>query len=198
MPYYAGDRMTKIYLIRHGESTWNSEHKWAGHADPPLAEDGRMSAKEACLLLGKMGFKCITSSGLRRAKETASIIANELGIALASPVLELNERNFGDISGLTSNEIAVRFPSFLNKWRSGEVVDIPGGEPWPCFVARILAGLNSLSFFSGPVLVVIHEGVLRAVEHYFGEKQSKHRNLEGRWINIFDQSLTRGKRDSDL
>ena len=181
--------MTEIYLVRHGQSTWNDEHRWAGQADPPLTDLGRLQAKKACSRLKEMGFRLVTSSDLRRAKETAAIISSELGIELAPPVSELKERHSGDICGLTSPEIDIRFPGLLDKWRAGQIIDIPGGEAWPIFLERVFQGLCSLSSWSGPILVVSHEGVLRAVEYHFGEKQVRHENLEGKWIRICNQSV---------
>jgi broad specificity phosphatase PhoE len=174
--------MTEIYLVRHGQSIWNAEHRWAGHFDPPLSELGRRQAREACSRFEKMGFEGITSSSLQRARETAIIISDELGIELVPAVSGLNERYFGEMDGLTSPEIEIRFPGLLDKWRAGETIEVPGGEPWPDFSIRVLGGLWSLSSFSGRVLAVGHEGVLRVVEHHFGENQKRHENLEGKWI----------------
>ena len=89
--------MTDIYLVRHGQSTWNEEHRWAGQADPPLTDLGRLQAKMACSRLEEIGFRWVTSSDLIRARETASFIASELGIELAPPVSELKERHYGEI-----------------------------------------------------------------------------------------------------
>lgn len=54
--------MKKIYVVRHGESTWNAEHRWAGGADPPLSEVGRAQAIDACQALGAHRFDAV---GLR-------------------------------------------------------------------------------------------------------------------------------------
>ena len=190
--------MTEIYLVRHGQSTWNDEHRWAGHADPPLTDLGRIQAKIACLILKQMGFRLVTSSDLNRAKETAAIISGELGIELAPPVPELKERQSGDICGLTSQQIDTRFPGLLDQWRTGQIIEIPGGEAWSCFLERVFQGLCNLSSRPGPILVVSHEGVLRAVEHLLGEKQVRHENLEGKWIRLFNQSLLPGTRTSGV
>jgi len=186
------------YLMRHGQSTWNNEHRWTGHADPPLTELGRLQAKKACPNLEKMGFISVTSSGLRRARETASIVANNLSIELAPSVAELNERHSGDICGLTSCEIDIKFPGLLEKWRAGEVIEIPGGEPWPQFVSRILQGLFIVSSLADPLLVVIHEGVMRAIEYYLGEGQKRHENLEGRWVRACNNRFNQTARSSGV
>lgn len=181
--------MTEIYLVRHGQSIWNNEHRWAGQADPPLTDLGRLQAQKACSRLKEMGFQSVTSSDLRRARETASIIASELDVKLAPPVSELKERHSGEIYGLTSQEIDIRFPGLLERWRAGQIIDLPGGEAWSIFVERVFKGLCDLSSWSGPILVVSHEGVLRAVEHYFGERQVKHENLEGKWIRVGNRTM---------
>jgi broad specificity phosphatase PhoE len=180
--------MTDIYLIRHGQSTWNAERRWAGHSDPPLTDLGRWQAKEACPGLNEIGFHWVTSSDLQRARETASILAEKLGLDLNPPVPELKERQSGEICGLTSQEIDLRFPGLLDQWRAGEIIEIPGGETWPDFVDRVKDGLYRLSLNSGPILAVSHEGVLRAVEYLLGEKQKSHENLEGKWIRILPES----------
>ncbi len=176
--------MTEIYVVRHGQSTWNSEHRWAGQADPPLSELGRLQAKEACSRLKGMVFDHVASSSLQRARETAVIISEALGLELAPAVSELNERGSGDFCGLTFGEIELRFPGLLDKWRAGEIIEIPGGEAWPDFVERVFHGLGTFSSRPGRLLVVCHDGVLRAVEYYFGEKQQRHVNLEGKWLRI--------------
>lgn len=181
--------MADIYLVRHGQSTWNEEHRWAGQADPPLTDLGRLQAKEACPRLKEMDFKWVTSSDLSRARETASIIARELELELAPSVTALKERQSGEICGLTSHEIDIRFPGLLDRWRAGEIIEIPEGEAWSCFVERVFQGLCRLSSWPGPILVVSHEGVLRVVESLLGEKQIKHENLGGKWIRVSDQSL---------
>jgi broad specificity phosphatase PhoE len=182
-------KMSDIYLVRHGQSTWNDEHRWAGVADPPLTDLGRLQAKQACSKLGEMGFRSVTSSALCRARETASIIANELSLELAPLISELNERQAGEICGLTSQEIDLRYPGLLDQWRAGQVIEISGGEAWSVFTKRVFQGLCVLSSFSGPIIVVSHEGVLRALEYLLGEKQVRHENLEGKWIKILNRSL---------
>ena len=54
--------MPSIYIVRHGESTWNAEHRWAGHADVPLSDLGRQQALQACPDLIKLNFDCVASS----------------------------------------------------------------------------------------------------------------------------------------
>lgn len=176
--------MSKIYVVRHGQSTWNLEQRWAGYADPSLTDIGRQQAKDSCRKLREFQFTGVSSSSLKRARETASIIADEIEVDLLNPVADLNERNIGDISGLTTSEIETKHPQFMKKWRTGRPVEVPGGESWSEFVIRVFKGLQYISNLPGRNLVVAHMGVLRAIEHSRGEPQSKHENLGGVWIDL--------------
>lgn len=170
--------------MRHGQSKWNAEHRWAGQADPSLSDIGRRQAADSCERLQESQFTGVSSSSLKRARETASIIANELGVELLDPVADLNERHLGEISGLTSTEIENEYPQFMREWRTGNPTEVPGGELWSEFVNRVFRGLINLSNLPGCTLVVAHMGVLRVIEHSRGESQSRHENLGGVWVDL--------------
>jgi len=172
-----------IYIARHGQSTWNAQHLWAGHDDPPLTDLGREQAKNACEQLAEHNFEGITSSALSRASETASIISQILNVDLLDPISDLNEIHIGEISGLTTDEIIVKHPSLIEKWDAGNPVDMPGGETWNDFANRIFAGIHYLKTLKGTILVIAHEGVLRAIAFQLGEKLQSYENLEGRWYD---------------
>jgi len=176
--------MNSVYVARHGQSTWNKEGRWAGQADPPLTDFGRLQAKESCVSLGKFQFTCVSSSCLQRARETASIMANEMSIALLEPLPDLNERHYGEISGLTALEIEERHPELMREWRAGNPVEIPGGESWQEFVDRVFRGLRHLSTLKECILVIAHMGVLRAIEYSLGETKKRHGNLDGMWVDV--------------
>ena len=146
--------MNRIYVARHGESTWNAERRWTGHGDPPLSEIGRAQAREACETLRAHRFNAVGSSTLVRALETASIIASALGLPQLEPICHFDERFAGHMSGMTSAEIETRWPGFLDQWKSGTPVEIPGGEPWHAFVDRALEGLEHLQTVRGRILVI--------------------------------------------
>lgn len=171
-----------IYVVRHGQSTWNAERRWAGRDDPPLSDLGRAQAREACEALRPFGFDVAASSSLVRASETASILAGGLGLRRLPPDPRFDERFAGPMSGRTSDEIEARWPGLLAQWDAGVAIEIPGGEPWPRFVARVLDGLDALRREPGRVLLVAHMGVLRAIEHGLGRPLGRYRNLEGFWV----------------
>jgi broad specificity phosphatase PhoE len=83
---------------------------------------------------------------------------------------------------MTSAEIEACWPGFLDQWRYGVPVEIPGGEPWHAFVDRVFEGLRNLEATSGRILVVSHMGVQRAIEHALDRPLAWYANLEGFWI----------------
>lgn len=175
--------MNRVYVARHGQSTWNRDGRWAGQANPPLTDLGRLQAKETSVSLSKFRFTCVGSSSLQRAKETASIMATEMNIALLEPLADLNERHYGEISGLTAQEIEETYPELMKAWKVGNPIEIPGGESWHEFVDRVFRGLRHLSTLQGNILVIAHIGVLRAIEYNLGETRRRHRNLDGMWVD---------------
>jgi broad specificity phosphatase PhoE len=175
--------MSRIYMARHGESTWNAERRWAGHADPPLTDVGRTQAREACSGLRGHRFDAVGSSGLARAVESARIIASVLGVRQLDPMRHFDERFAGPLAGMTSTEIEARWPGFLEQWRDGVPVEIPGGEAWQAFVARVLGGIERLGAVPGRILIVSHMGVQRAIEHGMGRPLRWYGNLEGFWVD---------------
>lgn len=180
---------TGLLLVRHGESTWNADHRWAGQADPPLSEAGRRQATELAHRAGTSEFCCIVSSDLRRAAETADLIASGLQ---TSRVIDarLRERHCA-WSGLTSDQIEATYPGQLDAWRSGELVDLPGeSETWDAFRMRIEDALNEHIRRGPRVLVVAHAGVFRVIEAAYGAAHQRVENARGRWLQ-FDGDLVR-------
>ncbi|WP_297430766.1 histidine phosphatase family protein, partial [Clostridium sp.] len=118
---------TKLYLIRHGETEWNKLGKFQGCVDIDLSQEG---IKQAYYLSEKFGsnFDFIYSSPLKRALETANIIASNKGIR---PVIleDIREINFGEWEGLTIKEIAKNYPDEFSIWQNDKLIaPICGGD----------------------------------------------------------------------
>ena len=96
--------MTRLLLVRHGQSEWNALGKWQGQANPPLTDIGREQARQAGSVLGQ--FDAIFSSDLQRASETAVIISEILGIGPVVTDSDLQERCAVPWHGLTREENA--------------------------------------------------------------------------------------------
>jgi broad specificity phosphatase PhoE len=170
---------TRVLLVRHGQSEWNAEGRWQGQADPPLTDLGRLQAREAARALGTVD--AVWASDLQRAVETATIIADQLGVGPVVVDPDLRERDAGEFSGLTRPEIAARFPGYLDDGRRP-----PGWEPDEALVARALRALHAIAAEvpGGDVLVITHGGLVYALEQHLGEEFVRLANAEGRWLEV--------------
>ena len=182
-----------LLVVRHAESTWNARHRWAGQRDPGLSAKGRQDAADlaARLAMLRPPFTTAASSDLRRARQTAQLLARALGLPPPVAVRGLRERDGGQWTGLTSRQIEARFPGELDRWRRGEAIEPPGSEPMEPFTDRVVAALGELGA-SRPgihLLVVAHQGVLRALEHHFGVAPATAAELRGVWLRAVQGNL---------
>ncbi|HMC62583.1 MAG TPA: 2,3-diphosphoglycerate-dependent phosphoglycerate mutase [Candidatus Solibacter sp.] len=126
--------VTKLVIVRHGESTWNRENRFTGWTDVDLSEKGRQEAKEGGLVLKKEGytFDIAFTSVLKRAIRTLWTIQDEMDL-MWIPVhrsWRLNERHYGALQGLNKAETAAKFGEGQVKiWRRS--YDIPPPELTP-------------------------------------------------------------------
>lgn len=150
---------TRIILVRHGETDWNLERRWQGHADRPLNETGREQARELAHELAGREIAAIYSSDLMRAHETARILAGGLGLDVTA-VPDLRERRFGSWEGLRDEDVEHRFPGAHGP---------PDGETREEMTTRVLDSLRRIcaTHPDDTVLVVSHGGPIRAaLRHY--------------------------------
>jgi broad specificity phosphatase PhoE len=157
-----------LLLVRHGQSTWNHEHRIQGQLDPPLSDQGRRQAAQLGRRLAGRRFSGFYSSDLRRAFETSQVIGEALGIE-PSPMAELREIYLGEWEGLLTEELAVRFPQAWAGWTQEPDWDlVPGGEGSAAFEARVKVAVDSLfnRHQEGDVLVVTHGGVIQVALHH--------------------------------
>jgi broad specificity phosphatase PhoE/predicted metal-dependent hydrolase len=188
--------MTRLLLLRHGESEWNAQGRWQGWADPPLSAPGRVQAAAAGRLLRSAGFTAVAASDLQRARLTAELAAAELGLSPAVHIdAGLREYDVGEWSGLTRAEIEARWPHALEDWRHGRLVATPGGETRDAFIARIAAAVTRVAttHAQGTVLVITHGGVIGALERSLGADQRRLAHLGGRWVEASDDGLRAGE-----
>ncbi len=153
---------TNLVLVRHGETDWNRDNRFQGHADPPLNDTGRAQARALADELGEEQFAALYASPLRRAHETARIVASSLALQLiADPCLK--EVDVGSWSGLTRTEIEARDPEGFARWLEyGHGWD--DGETYDELGARVVAGLLSIGARhpDAAVLAVTHGGPIRS------------------------------------
>jgi probable phosphoglycerate mutase len=195
--------MTRVLLIRHGQSEWNADGRWQGQADPPLTDLGRLQARHASRNLGVVD--AIVASDLQRASETALILAGELGVGPLVLEPGLRERDAGEWSGLTRAEIDRDWPGYLDpppadrhaSFGNGPAADAaaepraerrrpPSWEPDDALLERVreaLARIHSLAP-DGEIIAVTHGGVVYALEGLLGSTFERLANLGGRWIEV--------------
>lgn len=147
--------MSGIILVRHGQTV--TPGLFLGRADPPLSELGREQARQLAEVLEPPAS--LVSSGLRRAKETAAILAQSWDVEpIADP--RFNEIGYGEWDGLSWSEIEKRWPvESVAKARNWWAVPPPGGEDAESLLVRLRAGFSELQALPKPVVVVAHVGV---------------------------------------
>jgi broad specificity phosphatase PhoE len=131
--------VTALILIRHGETDWNRDRRIQGATDIPLNDTGREQARAtAALLRDRLDSSVpasIVSSDLARARETAEIIAGELGLAAPRAYRGLRERAYGEAEGVGLDE-------FRERWGDSYTAEVPGAEPWAELRTRGIAALG--------------------------------------------------------
>jgi len=142
--------VTTLLLARHGETEWNREERFQGHADPPLNETGREQAAALAEKLAGEPIEAVYSSDLHRASETAEIVAGRLGLPVERDA-GLREIDVGSWQGLTRAQIDGR------PW---------DGETYEQHAERAMRALQAIAerHPEGRVLVVSHGGTLRRVQ----------------------------------
>jgi len=154
--------VTRLFLIRHGRSTWNADHRIQGQADPPLDGVGREQARRLAERLREDAPVVLYASPLRRARETAEIIGEALGVPVV-PDERLKEYDVGAITGLTWAQIEERYPEVARRWgEASESLEIPGEEGDAPFRARVAAVFDEIGsrHVEEAVGVVAHGGTL--------------------------------------
>ncbi|MEW6226672.1 MAG: alpha-ribazole phosphatase [Bacillota bacterium] len=157
--------MLKIYLVRHGETEATRQLRYQGKGDSGLTEQGLCQARQVASVLRGEPVSHVFSSDMRRAVETAKVIAQEHGL---TPIQlpSLREVDFGEWEGLTFQEISHKYPDLVDKWLRDPVnTRPPGGETLLEMSQRVLTCLDRIaeSCVEGVVVVVSHGGPARAV-----------------------------------
>lgn len=135
--------MTRLCLVRHGETTWNADHRFQGSSDPPLSEIGRTQARRLASRLQSEIFDAAYCSDLKRAQETAALLAHPLKLDVRTDS-RLREMSFGVFEGLPPQEIQARYPDEYAAWSADRENAPPGGEPLSQMVARLKAFLTHI------------------------------------------------------
>ena len=158
--------MTHLTLIRHGETDWNLTRRIQGSTDIPLNDTGREQAREAAAALSETldldAPVVVVSSDLSRARETAEIMADGLGVRVAGLYPDLRERSYGEAEGVSVDV-------FMERWGEWHTAEVPGAESWADLRVRGLRGLGQVvrdvrretAPAAASVIVVTHGAMIR-------------------------------------
>ena len=151
-----------FWFLRHGETDWNAEGRSQGRTDIPLNAVGIAQAERAArTLAGIGGIATIVASPLVRARITAEIAAEALGLPVEFDD-GLMEVNFGEQEGEPMGD-------WYDDWIAGHYTPA-GAEPFGELLARAVVAVNRATAKPGPVLVVAHGALFRALRLAFGHE----------------------------
>lgn len=160
-----------FYLVRHGQTDWNSSHIIQGHTDIPLNIIGRDQAVVLQQKLRGITFDKAFSSDLLRAKETAEIITLQRNILLETTSL-LRERNFGEMEGKPTSALHHSLEELMTLSRYKRLTYKPfvGYESDEELICRLMTFLReiALGYPNKTLLVVCHGGLIRSFLIHLG------------------------------
>jgi probable phosphoglycerate mutase len=152
---------TPFWFLRHGETDWNAEGRSQGRTDIPLNAVGLVQARRAALAMVDRGVVSIVASPLSRALRTAEIVAEALNLPVSTDV-ELQEVAFGTEEGKPMGD-------WYDDWIAGTFTP-DGAETFQALHDRAVAAINRATARPGPVLVVAHGALFRALRMALGHE----------------------------
>ncbi|GER86440.1 alpha-ribazole phosphatase [Dictyobacter vulcani] len=162
-------QLRRLWLVRHGVTTWNSERRFCGQSDPVLSSEGEKQAQAVGLELSQRVIAAVYTSNLQRAVQTAAIIGKYQQTA---PSMRLSgawsELFFGAWEGLTYTEIATRYPDQLDFFTNPMQASPVDGESLLVLIERVRTAFiqmvrDAVSFPAGDIVLVSHGGALRVL-----------------------------------
>jgi len=157
--------MTKVILVRHGQTLWNLEMKYQGHCDVALTQKGVQQAMLAADRLASEDICAVYASDLSRAFKTAECIAEKHNLPVTA-IPGLREINFGEWEGLTFDKITSQWTEEMSKlFTHPDEIVIPGGETFREVKERATQALAKLvaEHPDQTIVVVSHGGTIRTV-----------------------------------
>ncbi len=157
--------MTRIVLVRHGQTAWNRESRFRGQADVELNELGLKQAQATGrYLAARWPVAAVYASRMGRAMRTAEAIARAQGLT-AQPLEGLLDIDFGEWQGLSPDEVAQRYPDLYRAWlEAPHTVRVPGGEGLDDVRSRVVAGLEEvIARHEGEAVVLVSHTVVNRV-----------------------------------
>lgn len=155
----------RLFVIRHGQTAWSRERRFAGARDVPLAEEGLRQCEAVAAALGDKAVAAVYASPLARARASAEMIAKPHRLEVRIEP-DFREMAFGEWEGLGRDEVATRFPEAYELWRAApHRLVLPGGERLADVAARVENAVEELVGMHADetVVLVSHAIVLRLI-----------------------------------
>jgi broad specificity phosphatase PhoE len=156
----------RIYVVRHGQTTGDLEDRYGGDYDDHLSDEGLLQAEKLADKLKDKSIQIIYHSPRKRAKETAQILSERIGVPMQE-VPDLRERNaYGVLSGLVKSEAKALFPEEVEKLTKDKIHhDISNSEKYEIFKKRILDALSQLINIRKyeRIVIVTHGGPISCI-----------------------------------
>jgi broad specificity phosphatase PhoE len=156
----------RLILIRHGQTEFNLRGRMQGQLDTPLTDAGRAEAEAAAAELGTWPIGTVVSSDLQRARDTAALLAEALGVEYTTDP-RLRETDLGDWSGKAHEDVDSVFPGQRSHWRLNPTWAPPNGETRLEVSDRSAALVDELmagdAWAGGAVMLVAHGGTISAL-----------------------------------
>jgi broad specificity phosphatase PhoE len=155
----------RLFVIRHGETAWSRERRFAGSRDVPLSPEGLRQCEAVARALAPQVVAAVYASPLERARASAEVVAkpHRLPVEIEPAFAEMA---FGEWEGLTREEVVARFPAAYEQWRHApHLLRIAGGETLAEVAERTRAGMRALgaSHAGETVVLVTHAIVTRLI-----------------------------------
>lgn len=160
--------MSRLLLVRHGETKGNSAERYWGRTDVELSDSGIRQGEQLRDRLAVEKIDTVYSSDLCRALKTADIITSRHQLAVV-PCRELQEIDFGKVEGLAYEEIKYKYPELVKSWLKWDLnFRFPDGESIGDLSNRVASFIHRLRGHAqeDTILVVSHSGVLRMLICY--------------------------------
>lgn len=157
-----------VWLARHGRTDYNNSRRFQGHLPVALDGLGREQAQRLATKAAALGPKALWSSPLRRARETAEIVAQQVGLPIREDP-RLAETDAGEWTDLDFAEVRDRWPEQFNRFLALDpTFAFPGGESFAQQTERVVEALQEIAAGPSPALVICHGVVIRLAMRAFG------------------------------
>ena len=152
----------RVFIVRHGETDYNAQHRWQGQIDVPLNALGLQQAEKLGTHFKNIDLDAVFSSDLSRAYETALAIAKPKGLDIIKDA-RLREMALGAFEGLTRPELDERFPQEVESWYASDDYAPPNGESRSQTLARAYEAWQELIAHEQyeTILLLSHGGTMR-------------------------------------